>query len=415
MKINEIMQSRIENLVSGRLENSVSIMEVINWLENFSDNEVDMALDIVERLEFFSVPRTIATYSGNLLRIFRHFKEKDVVFLAIGEFAKSGTAMSYFIKQTPAFKNRTFKKRKFFASSMSQLATLVDNESIDPACFLLILIDDFVGSGKSTVDYYQGNENTLGLRDYLEENKLDPALALLSLVILDEGLAFVRSEIRWIYVAAEKRSKVFSRRGSVFGYRPTMLPLREMAYARGVSLVKDPGWSLGYDNSQGLIAFSHTTPNNTLPIIWSSNNGWHPLYPRFGTDKVLRYKKYREQSRYWMMLASEHATAIFPELGSALYSTLNLQLMTIMRLKSSKRSVPVICQLMGLALFEYAEIVEEGKLRGVFDKTGEVSVLGRDFHENLRKKVQFRRNKEKIMLKGGGEIIYLPSTFRGET
>lgn len=49
-----------------------------------------------------------------------------------------------------------------------------------------------------------------------------------------------------------------------------------------------PKHPLGYDDSQLLIAFEYNTPNNTLPIIWSSTNNessnietiWHPIFER---------------------------------------------------------------------------------------------------------------------------------------
>lgn len=30
------------------------------------------------------------------------------------------------------------------------------------------------------------------------------------------------------------------------------------------------------------MVFSHNTPNTTLPIVWASQNGWRPLFPRVG-------------------------------------------------------------------------------------------------------------------------------------
>lgn len=50
---------------------------------------------------------------------------------------------------------------------------------------------------------------------------------------------------------------------------------------------------LGYDNTQSLIVFPHNTPNNTLPIIWASNDNeasageilWRPLWNRKKAQK----------------------------------------------------------------------------------------------------------------------------------
>ena len=44
-----------------------------------------------------------------------------------------------------------------------------------------------------------------------------------------------------------------------------------------------PNKPLGHGDVQGLVSFFYSTPNNTLPIFWSSNNGWYPLFPRGGS------------------------------------------------------------------------------------------------------------------------------------
>lgn len=36
----------------------------------------------------------------------------------------------------------------------------------------------------------------------------------------------------------------------------------------------------GYNDDGLLIVWEHNTPNNTLPIFWSSENGWFPLLKR---------------------------------------------------------------------------------------------------------------------------------------
>jgi hypothetical protein len=414
MIIDEQTHSRIHDIVNGRLENSVAVFEVSNWLGNFSENEVELALDILEKMEFFSVPRIVSTFNDNLHKIFAECKQKHVVFLAIGEFAKSGTAMTYFVKQVPAFKDGRYKKKKYLATSMSEIGKIVIENAIDPSDFLLVLMDDFIGSGNSTVEFYDGDKYNIGLQAFLSTNNLKPELAVLALMILDEGHIRVQRHIPRAIIAAEKRLKVFSRRGSVFGYRAKMLPIRELAYQRGKALVKNPLSSLGYDNSQGLVAFAHSTPNNTLPIIWVEKN-WCPLFPRFGAGKIEKFKQFRQESTYWLSLASQNVPAIFSGFGAEVYSALNLQLITIMRLKSQKRSVPVICQIMGMTMTEYEEVMQEGKTRGLFKNNGSISGSGIQISDEIRKAHLIRATRQKRLMKNRNQLIYLPMTFRGET
>jgi hypothetical protein len=46
-------------------------------------------------------------------------------------------------------------------------------------------------------------------------------------------------------------------------------------YCRNVSRSE-----LGYGGIGGLLVFDHNTPNTTLPLLWSSERGWLPLFPR---------------------------------------------------------------------------------------------------------------------------------------
>lgn len=415
MIIQSHTQSRINSIISGRLENSVTLLEVVNWLENFDESEIDKALDILEKLEYFSIARSVSIYHDNLKRIFWAFKEKNIIFLAIGEFGKSGTAMSYFIKQAPCFSDKRFNKKKYLASSKFELSKIVNEHGIDTNDFLLVLVDDFIGSGRSTIEFFKGDKQSPGLVKYLKENVLNPKIAILSLIILNEGKNHIKDEIPGVFISAEVRTKIFTSRRSVFGYRPKMLPLRELAYKKGSMLMKHKEWSLGYDNSQGLVAFAHTTPNNTLPIFWSSEKEWYPLYPRYGRDKIAKLKKFRDESSYWLSMANNNGLNFFSGEGAGVYSVINLQLITIMRLKFTKRTVPTICQIMGITLQEYEDVFEEGVKRGLFLNKGKISSRGISLYEEIKKKMLLKKNRQKRLAKNNDEIIYLPMTFRGET
>ena len=53
---------------------------------------------------------------------------------------------------------------------------------------------------------------------------------------------------------------------------------RQIAEAKGVMLEKEQ--PLGYGDTQASGVFYQSCPNNTLPIFWSRNSNWRPLFPR---------------------------------------------------------------------------------------------------------------------------------------
>jgi hypothetical protein len=98
------------------------------------------------------------------------------------------------------------------------------------------------------------------------------------------------------------RFPIFQKRGSIFGYPPKALAMREFCFKYGDLLFSLKNYEnkktklhpLGFENSQCLIGFEHSIPNNTLPIIWadkeytknSTKKFWQPIFPRYGDLKI---------------------------------------------------------------------------------------------------------------------------------
>ena len=57
---------------------------------------------------------------------------------------------------------------------------------------------------------------------------------------------------------------------------------RAMDIVRRYANRLSPEGPFGFANVQGLVSFFFNTPDNTLPIFWSTANAWQPLFP-FGT------------------------------------------------------------------------------------------------------------------------------------
>ena len=75
-----------------------------------------------------------------------------------------------------------------------------------------------------------------------------------------------------------KEHMVFSEDSAVFSDARDRESARQLAESVGMKL--EARMPLGYGGIESLIVFYQSCPNNTLPVLWSQNDGWRPLFPR---------------------------------------------------------------------------------------------------------------------------------------
>ncbi len=146
----------------------------------------------------------------------------------------------------------------------------------------LVLIDDFSGTGNTLVD---------GLKKKLELLRRVNAKGTRIILITMVGFAEARDRVvefidqsdldAHVYFCDElgPEQRAFSESSAIFSDPAERENARQVTEANGVRLEKRH--PLGYEDSQATVVFYQSCPNNTLPILWSRNNGWFPLFPRF--------------------------------------------------------------------------------------------------------------------------------------
>ena len=149
----------------------------------------------------------------------------------------------------------------------------------------LVLIDDFVGTGGTLVRGLQANIDTLRRAN---------AKGIRIIVMAVVGFARARSHINRFIDAEQldavvhfcdslgEEYRVFSDRSRVFPNSYDRDHARDVAERQGVVLFQRH--PLGYSDSQSLVVFSDHCPNNSLPILWSTKEGWPALFPRRGNQ-----------------------------------------------------------------------------------------------------------------------------------
>jgi hypothetical protein len=248
----------------------------------------------------------------------------------------------------------------------------------------------------------------------------------MTVVYMKDSVKLLKQNIKNVKIIGNERNAAFSSTGSPFGYREKMLPIREMcfkyAYAKKLcttpkrnkitNIVKHINSPLGYENTQALTIFEHSTPNNTLPIIWSSRSKWWPLFPRIANDRINIFKAEKEQAYFWIRLFEKlNLKGILPDKNN-FYSQKNLKLIILTRLLKRNLSLVTISNIMNTSMNELDSIIQGGIQSGILTKDGNISQLGNSLYEKISK--QSRRNLYNQPTPNES-LVYIPSKFRGKT
>jgi len=431
----------IDTIVT-KLKHVVGHLQIRNWLEQFDYEEWDLALKVLNNLEYYDENDLFKLFNNGLNDIYKRIKDferaweislktapgdskieqlekrnarnlrrkgnNQVQILPLGNNGKSGGHMLYYILHTP-----------FFAKSKFQI--LDNKEKITVNNFdnflHLILVDDFLGSGDSAYKFI--NSEIYPILNKLGVQKV--RIYILCSIFMEGAKKNItqNSYFNTIQIIGTPRVPAFSSTGSPFGYRPSMVKVREFCYKYGKGLytqtdydAKPPittDYPLGYKNTQSLVAFAHTIPNNTLPIFWSITRGWTPLFPRVIFARLKDRVTLNKESRIWISIASKLGKSFFKK---HTYSDKNIKLICYIRLLKMGTVGAVISQKIGISLFEMEEIIEDGILRKILKDHRTLTNKGQKMYDLVMQQ-RTRHSSESTVIKD--DIVYIPKFFRGRT
>jgi len=163
---------------------------------------------------------------------------------------KSGEKIKLFIELNE------YRELKF-----SKKINLPDNfalieKSFNPKNDLLILVDDFIGSGRTANDI---------LKSIFKNTKFNSDnVIILSLVAQEIGINSIYNTNRVVTFFKHLKKKAISD-----FYKGNELKEKMNKSISMEETIKIPKkWSLGYEKSEALVSIMNKSPNNTLPIFW---------------------------------------------------------------------------------------------------------------------------------------------------
>lgn len=391
-------------ILRHRFDEQITEADILAWLYNFQEEDWESALILLNQVSYYSGVRCATVLEDGLKRILNKSKNIPMVFFPIGGVGKSGGVMAY-----------TIKKLMGRFSHVSWQFVDIDFK-FKKIPYTIILLDDFIGSGKSTSDLYDSiyPKFPKGSKCYC-----------LCVAYMQQGGSKLEDNGLTIY--GQKHFPAFVRRHSVFGYPPKIKRIRSFAekygnllypkktYTPGMKLYIGP---LGYANSQALVCFDHTTPNNTLPILWEGkkrlDNGtrWIPLFPRRLFDRTRRDESYERMKYKWISIARKISN------GKINYPFNDYKKSTILQLgllhyKLLRKSDAEICTYLEITTCNLSTLYEEAKENGLLDNMNMLTERGKYIYEDIRR-TEF--SAQPLLMEDQynmQEIVYIPNEFLG--
>ena len=400
------LDNRIEKVVTLRFYNQITPYDVIRWLCNFDDADVELAMQLLEHIVYLR-DNDIKKRLKDSFRFLPARKIKHIV--PLGKPGKSGAAVSYWI-------HGMFKNKARYYSDLERFLDYRNSEEWNPKKNIVVFVDDIVGSGGSVI-------SALSVDDKLRSEVLQEAkkgnVFIVAAVIMRNGRDYVKSKIPGVNIVGDVQCKGFDPHENLFGSYFKTKNVREMCYKYGIQLYKE--YPLGYENTQSLVLMQHSSPNNSIPILWSNNkyNGkeWIPLEPRDNLLRVQRAYSDRTTVRWWLICLKDIFIAPNADIDLKFIFTkehLNLVFILICLLK--KKSEAVIVNAMGISCAEMDILWQEGIKKNIWDKQHKPTKFAvKRYGEAVRMSHILDDNDKKHDDTNFDErnYIYIPETFKG--
>lgn len=426
MPLNIDIDNLTLDILAARLKNTVSPLDILKWLGNFEKSEIKIAIDFLSNMTVYSTFEIEEILNQNFQTLFSNLdKDATVIVHPVGKFGKSGSLISYFFQKTDFY--RLNKPRISLVATLDSLKILKDKK------FILVLLDDFVGTGKTIEDYYLSNVKP-------QSDKIDKCF-FTGIAGIRKGIDRIRPIFSKIILPKSNIFlKAFANEASYFGYRK-FHNHRAVAFKYG-SLLTTPKklkngtlksiHALGYENSQSLVAFAYGSPNNTLPIIYSNGNDkikWVPLIPRFSKDKINTAKEFRKNISHELSILKEFGNELIQDnffslkikKGNKTFTSVNhidFSVYSIIKLSREGFTPINICQKLGILDSDYQSYLDIGKKRGLFSEANKLTFLGLELFQEAKKCISRRKksidyeNSDPYKIR---KIEYIPKSFNGRS
>lgn len=256
---------------------SITRDDVVQWLDQF-DNAVEQRLmfrllerfRLITEAELLEGLRRLNRLIGHEGRISLDRGQRTlahVVVAGVGGPGTSGEAIAYKYRQANNVRQRNVVGVDQIGARLAE----------DPAVRSVVLVDDFIGSGKTVTKSLA----TIGSVDRTDVQFYVFAVSGIPEAVVqierDDAAAQLGVRVELAH-ALNSSQRPFTADSAVFKTESDQMKAEEVVRRHGTKLLK--AMPLGFHGQSALITFPDNCPNNAPPIFWSDANGWRPLFSR---------------------------------------------------------------------------------------------------------------------------------------
>jgi len=396
---------KIELILKYKFNDAISQIRVHSWLNNFKKAEWDLAITVFEHIEYYTLDKLCDLLNSEICEITK--TNNSLIFIPIGSQAKSGDVMLYLIQKMKQSWGKAINYR--FCRLCDEDENSIQDDDV------IILVDDFVGTGKTVESFVESN---IGIIDAILARKIQ--IILLCCFMMDFTLNRLRRRFPDItFMPCEIKYRAFDNEKSLFGSHSKMVEVRKFCYKYGQKIIgkrrRDDMKPLGFGNCQSLVVMEQSTPNDTLPLIWGSTAKGEPLFPRFYDKKVMLSRIQRSENVWWMAKMAHSFKQTDNDINWKEYfsntnyvSLLILKILISDRIKSEYR----ILNTLGLSKTEFQQLKQYGLNKGMWDQNLVVPDNIRKMYFEILYKLRHRKQEE-MDTNICNKKIYVPETFKG--
>lgn len=278
-----IQEERI-NMISEKIDKTP--LEINNWLKNF-DKYPEFMLKLLEKFNYVSHKKLKIICDKLYKKLLEDhpYNKINRIFVNMGNAAKSDHSIAYLFRLYTGVSSDCF-----FDKNDPKLSTLKTKQ--------IIYIDDISGTGNQFLKDWISFEKKLG-EEFMNSNEF----IFLPLFITDNAINNIekhisKSNFHLLYLKEnllQEKNNSISMKSGLFTTEKKYKEIKDYLLKLGQKLY--PKGPLGFENCGLLLAFYYNTPNNTLPIFWSKEDNWIPLFERYESKKFSDNLKSEEEQK----------------------------------------------------------------------------------------------------------------------